>query len=107
CNIGENGKESALVLFDFGESSRNTAGRLDLSSSVELVLLAFFANAEPTKPPLTTISDEAMAMVNRAAIVLFVNILPSMITLYSLRNMIVNRIRSTLNIVIKYASIKK
>jgi len=60
------------------------------------------ANAETTKPPLTIISDEAM--VKRAAIiVLLVNILPSMITLYSLRDMKVNRAHSTLNIVIQYA----
>jgi hypothetical protein len=91
--------ESPALALDFGESSRNTAGRLDLSSSVELVPLAFFANAEPTKPPLTTISDEAMAMVKMAVIiVLLVNILPSMITPYSLRNMEVNRVRLTLNI---------
>jgi hypothetical protein len=37
-------------------------------------LFFFTANAEPTRPPLATISDEAMAMVKRAAVVPLVNI---------------------------------
>ena len=98
-------ESSALVLLDFEESSRNTAGRLDLSSSVELVPLAFFANAEPTKPPLTTISDEAMAMVNRAAVVLLVNITIDDNARF-LRNMKINKVHYIFKILIHNVSTK-
>ena len=39
-----------------------------------LVFLLFSANAEPTRPPLRTISDDAMRMAKRAAVVLLVSI---------------------------------
>jgi hypothetical protein len=66
------------------------------------------ANAEPTTiPSLTTISDEAMAMVKRAAIVLFVNILLSERQSILLRNVKVNSVHSILNILMEYTSLKK
>ncbi|MFL6321618.1 MAG: hypothetical protein ACJ72Q_14225, partial [Nitrososphaeraceae archaeon] len=47
---------------------------LNALSSFSFVTFFAAASVEPTRPPLTTKSDDAMAMVNRAAVVLFVNI---------------------------------
>jgi hypothetical protein len=64
----------------------------------------FAANAEPTKP-LATISDEAMAMAKRAAVVLLVNIIIDNNAKF-LRNMKANKVHYIFKILIQNVSVK-
>jgi hypothetical protein len=82
----------------------NTLSRI-INNRKMFSFVTFFAAAsvEPTKPPLTTKSDEAMAMVNKAAVLFFVNI-PIDHKAYSLRNLKVNRVHSIPNIFREHSS---
>ena len=99
----------ALALRDFGELDLSVPSEFIIvfvvGSVVVLELSFFAANAKPTRPPLTTISDDAMAMAKRAAVILLLNITTDHNATF-LRNAKITKVHYIFRIFIDNASVK-